>query len=323
MASWPWRGTARPRQSAHARRARVILTAEGLRLPLTLASRGSRVAALLIDLALVVLAIFGTAMLVGLLTHGIGGARPKVTNPAARDLLETLDVLWIIALFVLPNLWFVWFELGARGATPGKRVLGIRIAARPGRDGSAARLTAEAVIARNLLRTIELFMPVVFIGSALSVGADTTLAGWAALVWFGIFALFPFFNRDALRGGDVIAGTWVVEVPRRKLATAMSLGQGAQGISTVTGAHYRFSEADLAVYGEYELQVLERLLRDSSHASPRALEDVAQAICAKIGWSSGTGDERAFLEAYYTQLRARLETGMRLGRRKADKHDGG
>jgi uncharacterized RDD family membrane protein YckC len=301
----------------------VILTAEGLRLPLTLASRGSRVAALLIDLTLVVLAIFGTAVVIGLLTHGVGGNRPKVLNPAARDLLETLDVLWIIALFVVPNVWFVWFELGARGATPGKRVLGIRIAARPGRDGSAARLTAEAVIARNLLRNIELFMPVVFIGGALSVGADTTLAGWAALVWFGIFALFPFLNRDALRGGDVIAGTWVVEVPRRKLDAAMSLGQGAQGISAVTGAQYRFGEAELAVYGEYELQVLERLLRDSSHASPRALEDVAQAICAKIGWSSGAGDERAFLEAYYTQLRARLETGMRLGRRKADKHDGG
>jgi len=69
--------------------------------------------------------------------------------------------------------------------------------------------------------------------------------------------------------------------------------------------------------------VLERVLRDTSQAQAKALEDVAQAICTKIGWTSGAGDERAFLEAYYTQLRARLETGMRLGERKADKHDGG
>ena len=44
-----------------------------------------------------------------------------------------------------------------------------------------------------------------------------------------------------------------------------------------------------------------------------------EAICRKIGWHPGAGDERAFLEAYYTQLRARLESGLRLGKRKADK----
>jgi hypothetical protein len=62
--------------------------------------------------------------------------------------------------------------------------------------------------------------------------------------------------------------------------------------------------------------VLERVLREDRE---EAMVDVAQAICAKIGWNSGRGDERAFLEAYYTQLRARLERGMRFGRRKADK----
>jgi uncharacterized RDD family membrane protein YckC len=316
-----WKRSPRTRETARQRRTRVILTAEGLRLGLTLASRGSRVAALLIDLTLVFLTIIATALLLSTLTHGAVIDRRHLATPAARGLIETLDVIGIIALFVVPNGWFLWFELGARGATPGKRLLGIRIAARPARDGTAARLTAEAVIARNLLRNLELFMPVLFIGGALNAGADTTLAGWTALVWFGIFALFPFFNRDGLRGGDVIAGTWVVEVPRTKLGAAMSVGQAAQGISTITGAQYRFSEAELAVYGEYELQVLERVLRDGTQAQSRALQEVAQAICAKIGWTSGTGDERAFLEAYYTQLRARLETGMRLGRRKADKHD--
>jgi len=317
-----WKRPPRKRQSSKERRGRVILTAEGLRLPLTLASRGSRVGALLIDLTLAFMTVLLTGVTLVYVARGLGMDHVKQTSPGVRHMFEALQVLWIIALFVVPNAWFLWFELGARGATPGKRLLGIRIAARPARDGSATRLTAEAVIARNLLRNMELFMPALFIGSAISVGADSTLAGWTALVWFGIFALFPFLNRDALRGGDVIAGTWVVEVPRRKLGAAMSLGQSAQGVSQVTGAHYRFSQAELAIYGEYELQVLERVLRDASKSQPKALQDVAQAICTKIGWSSGAGDERAFLEAYYTQLRARLETGMRLGTRKADKHDG-
>jgi len=46
---------------------------------------------------------------------------------------------------------------------------------------------------------------------------------------------------------------------------------------------------------------------------------VHEAICRKIGWDPGSGDERAFLDAYYAQLRARLEAGMRMGKRKADK----
>jgi hypothetical protein len=62
--------------------------------------------------------------------------------------------------------------------------------------------------------------------------------------------------------------------------------------------------------------VLERVLRDGRE---EALAEVAATICAKIGWSAGSGDERAFLEAYYTQLRERLERGMRFGQRKADK----
>ncbi|WP_353228270.1 RDD family protein [Novosphingobium sp.] len=306
--------------SALNRRQRVILTAEGLPLTLTLASRGVRAAALLIDLFLIVMGIIGTTVVLGYIAKGVGLDQLSHGSAAAGDLAQAVIVVWIIAAFLARSAWFLWFELGPRGATPGKRLTGIRIAARPGSDGGATRLSAEAVIARNLLRDIELFMPIVFVGGALNAGADTTLAGWASLVWFGIFALFPFFNRDGLRCGDVIAGTWVVETPRSRLDTVLSLGTAAQGISTITGAQYRFSEADLAVYGEYELQMLERVLRDNR---PQALTEVAETICRKIGWTSGAGDERAFLDAYYTQLRARLETGMRLGRRKADKFDPG
>jgi len=39
-------------------------------------------------------------------------------------------------------------------ATPGKRILGIRVAARNGKA-----LTAEAVFARNAMRELEVFLP--------------------------------------------------------------------------------------------------------------------------------------------------------------------
>ena len=129
-----------------------------------------------------------------------------------------------------------------------------------------------------------------------------------------VFVLFPFFNRDHLRAGDLVAGTWVVEAERHKLMRAMSVaGEGP-------APAYRFGEAELSVYGEHELQVLESVLRQGSEQAQR---QVMEAICRKIGWNPGAGDERAFLEAYYAQLRARLEGGMRFGKRKADKFSDG
>ena len=52
---------------------------------------------------------------------------------------------------------------------------------------------------------------------------------------------------------------------------------------------------------------------------PEALAAVHATICRKIGWDPGAGDERAFLEAFYAQLRAKLEADLRFGKRKADK----
>ncbi|SMC75187.1 RDD family protein [Novosphingobium sp. B1] len=307
-----------PRGLPDERSRRIVITPEGVPLPFTLASRGSRAAALFLDLVMIIGAIVGATVILVKLA-GIVGINLESSASPAGHAVQALSVLWIIVLFLFRNAWFLFFELGPRGATPGKRITGIRVAARA-RGTEGGRLTTEAVIARNLVRDVELFLPLLFILVASVEGGDVAMASWAGLVWFLIFALFPFFNRDRLRCGDLIAGTWVVEAPRRKLEQALSVSDGARGRSAETGANYRFSDADLAVYGEYELQVLERVLREGR---ADALRDVAQTICGKIGWSAGAGDELAFLEAYYAQLRARLETGMRFGRRKADKHSGG
>ena len=65
--------------------------------------------------------------------------------------------------------------------------------------------------------------------------------------------------------------------------------------------------------------MLEGVLRQDNAEAQR---QVMEAICRKIGWQPGTGDERAFLEAFYAALRARLEQNMRFGKRKKDKFDG-
>jgi len=281
------------------KRQRELVTPEGLALPLTIASRGSRAGALLLDLLIVFFGTIAILIVLGLMAFGLldSDIQEEMSAP-----LEFLVVIVILLIFLARYGYFLFFELGPKGATPGKRMLGIRVAARDG-----GRLTAEAVIARNLMRDVEVFIPTFFL---LSGGQAEGVMGAAAFIWLAVFVLFPVFNKDHLRAGDLVAGTWVVEAQKVKLEEALSTAPDRS-------EEYRFGDAELEVYGEHELQVLEGVLRQDN---PEAMREVMFAICRKIGWQPGSGHEREFLEAFYAALRAHLERNMRFGVRKADKY---
>lgn len=281
------------------KRQRQLVTPEGLALPLTIATKGARAGALMLDLLIIFFGALAILLALGLLGFSVLDAG---TDGEMSGAAEFFIVLIILLLFLARYGYFLFFELGPKGATPGKRALGIRVAARDG-----GRLTAEAVIARNLLRDIEVFIPTFFL---LLGGQSDGVMGAAAFVWLLVFVLFPVFNKDHLRAGDLVAGTWVVEAQKVKLAEAMSTAPDRS-------QEYRFGEEELSVYGEHELQVLEGVLRQDN---PEAMREVMFAICRKIGWQAGTGHEREFLEAFYAALRAHLERGMRFGKHKADKY---
>ena len=103
-------------------------------------------------------------------------------------------IIWLLGFFVLRNFWFALFELGSRGATPGKRVMNLRVVARDG-----ARLTGAAVVARNAMREIEVFLPLSFLGEQAAQGTADSFLTIFALGWSGIFLFFPLSNRDRLR----------------------------------------------------------------------------------------------------------------------------
>lgn len=291
--------------------ARTLVTPEGVALDIAVAPASARIGALFIDLT----ALFGLFLAFLLTILLLAWAYSRAGLPAVSSgVMNFLFVLFIIGTFLARNAYFLFFELGQRAATWGKRSVGIRVASRDG-----GRLTAEAVIARNLLRDIEMFLPLMFMTSGGVQGTLSEFAAWSGIVWVGIFLAFPLLNKDRLRCGDLIAGTWVVEAPKAALGGVVagaqsSMAESAQGLSP---DRYRFGDAELSVYGEYELQMLEQVLRT---ANSEAMETVAATICAKIGWSPPGGDAQAFLQAYYVQLRARLERGMRFGRRRADKN---
>jgi uncharacterized RDD family membrane protein YckC len=283
-----WRFVRKPRGPRSLRRS--FVTPEGVDLQLTLGGAGARAAAFMLDAII---------MLVLLIVTTIAIAYDGV---AAKS--EFLDVLWLIGFFMLRNGWFVLFEMGARGATPGKRIIGLRVVARDG-----ARLTGGAVIARNAMREIEIFLPLSFLGFQAGQGTADAFLIIFALSWSGIFLFFPLLNRDRLRVGDLIAGTWVVEAVQGKLA---------DDIVTAPADRVRrsFSDAALDLYGIYELQRLEDVLR---LGRPDAMAVVAATIRAKAQVADD-GDDAGFLGDYYAALCARLERGMLVGRRRDDKY---
>ncbi len=297
-------------RGSDARLKRTLVTPEGVALDIAVAPASARIGALFIDLT----ALFGLFLAFVLTILLLAWAYSRAGLPAVSDgVLNFLFVLFIIGTFLARNAYFLFFELGQRAATWGKRSVGIRVASRDG-----GRLTAEAVIARNLLRDIEMFLPLMFMTSGGVQGTLSEFAAWSGILWVGIFLVFPLLNKDRLRCGDLIAGTWVVEAPKASLGGVVAAGNATSpAAAALPTDRYRFDDAEMSVYGEYELQMLEQVLRT---ANPEAMETVAATICGKIGWTPPVGDERAFLEAYYTQLRARLERAMRFGRRRADKN---
>jgi uncharacterized RDD family membrane protein YckC len=294
-----------------ARRRREIVTPEGLPLGFTLASRGARAGALILDVMIILFGLIAFHIALIAVAGGLLDAAGSSFSGTPSGAGEFLQIVLIIALFLGWYGYFLVQELGPRGATLGKRIMGLRIAARDGE-----RLTPEAVIARNLLRDIEVFYPLIFIlvtGVLAMSGEGSGTMIWVAAAWFALFALLPFFNRDALRAGDIIAGTWVVEAPRVRLAEALSV---PVAVAAPAASPHGFTPDELGIYGERELQVLERMLREGD---AQALATVHQTICRKLGRAGDEDEARTFLEAFYAALRAKLEQDMRFGKRKADK----
>lgn len=283
-----WRRNRKPGAPQSLRRS--FVTPEGVDLRLELASAGTRASAFIIDMLILLIGLILATTAITLLDLARGGG-------------EVFKILWLIGAFVLRNGWFILFEMGGRGATPGKRMLGLRVVARDG-----GRLSGGAVIARNALREIEVFLPLSFLGMQAAQDAADGFLTLFALSWTGIFLFFPLFNRDRLRVGDLLAGTWVVLNVRATLGTDIVAARTAQPRRV-------FSDAALELYGIYELQTLEAVLRSGQDD---AIATVAATIRRKAVLVD-EGDDEGFLSDYYAALCARLERDMLVGRRREDK----
>lgn len=289
-----------------------VRTPEGLLLQFRTATAGERTAAFAIDVLIVFLLLM--VAVVPALMLSMGGL----------NVGWTLCLLW---LFLLRFGWFAWAEIRGGGSTPGKRRYHLRVIRSDG-----GPLTAEILLARNLTREVETFLP-----TLVALNPDILFAGHDGLVrllslgWVAVLLLFPLTNAARLRVGDLLAGTRVVVSPPAMLASDLAAAKPLPRADDERAAatnpdDFVFTREQVGVYGERELSVLEDVLRKASaDGKDDALVAVTKSICKRIAFTDTTAAlarPLAFLRAFYAAQRQHLEQGLLLGKRRLDKHDG-
>lgn len=284
------------------RNRRELISPEGVSLPVEIADYGERATAFVLDLFIWFCASVVLYLLIVLVAVATFFAAPGLGRTGG---LVTVSIVLFIT-FLVRLFYFIHFELAWQGATPGKRMVGLRVVDRRG-----GPLLPGAVIARNLTREMEMFLP---LGLLLSLGRSASV--WQTLftaAWLLAFIVLPLFNRDRLRGGDLIAGTIVIALPRRVLL----------GDLVEQGFRHSFTDKQLAAYGAFELQVLEEMLRrPDAPDGARLRRQVCDRICRKIDWRGtvAEADTLVFLKEFYAAQRAYLEREQLFGKPRADKH---
>ena len=267
-----------------------LMTPEGVPLRIELAEPGERIAAFLADIAISTFTAL-LIVLVGLLASV--GAR------------LTLAIALFVS-FLVRNAYFIFFELRWAGATPGKRMLGLRVIDRRG-----GPLRGGAIVARNLTRQAEFFFPIEML---------IVSRGWIwspadilpAAIWIAAMVAIFYFSPGRLRAGDLIGGTIVIAAPKHILAEDLARDDNV----------YQFTYEQLQHYGVKELQVLEDVLRQPhNRESARLYGEISERIQRRIGWTQplATRDIENFLRDFYTAQRAWLESRKNFGEERPDK----
>jgi uncharacterized RDD family membrane protein YckC len=287
-----------------------LVPPEGVPLRFELARVGERLTSVIIDMTIIIVSIIAFVLLFVFLMIGVAGSSPLT--------LSMFGSIMIIGIFFLRQGYFFFFELRWQGSTPGKRLSKIRVVSR---DGSS--LTLSSIVARNLFRDLELFVPLGILLSPGSVASSQPFWVWGPMLgWLGIMMALPLINKQNLRLGDLVAGTMVIRVPE----AVLQVDKAARTASF--HAHQediKFTPKQLSIYGEYELETLAAILRkaDDGKAELVDLQVIANTIARKIRYDGPVSQRNPlrFLRVFYSKQRAFLEKQLLLGHRKASKHE--
>lgn len=271
-----------------------FLPPEGVPIPLEVAPLSSRIGAFVIDVLIVLLGAIALLLLM---------LRILPSGQIALGLFLIMFVFLRLGYLILAEL--IW-----NGVTPGKRLMGLRVVSR-----SLEGLDTHALVARGLTREAEVVLPV-----GLLLGLEGSGSwGWLSLAWIALMLFIPLRSVRRQRIGDFLANTMVVVEPKAVLLPDLTQAD--------TENAFTFQPNQLELYGAYELQTLESVLRANPQSPQQwqrhkaALATVTEKICAKIdyGQTIAKSEQQNFLRDFYRAQRAHLEQRQLFGDRRTDK----
>lgn len=231
----------------------TIGTPEGIELKLQLAGLASRFIAGTADVIIQAL----VTLILALLTGGIGGSN------------GFLEAIFVIGVFATWLLYPIFFEVLAKGRTPGKRWTHLRVVRD---DGAPVDLPASAI--RNLMRLLD----------------GPLLSYLPALIGIAVSA----HNQ---RPGDLAAGTLVI----RDRPVAPAKGSRGAGTAAPADGPSRESAAwDVSAISAQELSLVRRFLERRHDLDGTARDQLAyrlsQGLRAKVAGAPTDLGAEAFLE---------------------------
>jgi uncharacterized RDD family membrane protein YckC len=262
-----------------AKRRIEILPPEGVPIHFEVASLGSRLGAQLLDLLITHVGLLLLFLLV-------------IFNFSVP--FSQVAAFFILLTFALRAPYYILTELVWNGRTIGKRLSGLRVISADGQ-----RLSAYQIVVRNLMKELEVFLPITLLFGLGDASGETRIF---MIVWLLMTFATPFFQKRNQRIGDIIAGTYVIALPKTDLTKELAQDEH---------------------YGRFELQTLESVLRSQSRVPglEKREREVVEAICKKIGYLEPVRFEEGhtFLSEFYTAQRAFLEGRSLLGDKREDK----
>lgn len=175
---------------------------EGVEIHLRIAGPFARALALFLDTLLLIGVLIVLMIFVGIASIFTGSA--------------IIQGLMLLFLFVLGWGYFIFFESGKRGATVGKRAMGLRVVDRSGNPA-----TRGQVVVRNIFRFVDMLPGVPTVEMGMMLGG------------FGVGLTTCLLTKRFQRLGDLVANTLVVyDGPVQHLTAPVppSLGSVAPGI---------------------------------------------------------------------------------------------
>lgn len=247
----------------------TIQTPESVELEFTLAGIGNRALALMIDYLLLSLLLSVVALLAAILRAGLVNLAVFLGGGAG-------DVdLWLLAIAFLATAaiyggYFVGFETGWQGQTPGKRFAKIRVI----KDNGKPEGVFQAVL-RALMRPVD----------------DIFFIGGFCIV----------FSKQEKRVGDWLAGTLVVQSERPISSSTLDIPKASQDLAqqlSKTAAIGNLLPDDFAIVREY-LQRRVALTNQARQDLSMQLAEQVRAIIELDQLPQAQMSSDTFLEAIY------------------------